>query len=875
MLFGEYEIVQEFFSFLCKSCYASFSFAHRIIWFLKSSIGTNPADNEKIRNMLHIIQTIFKSSKDKKCLESLYLSGSQDYISFLTKNNLNKHYFEKNASEGEIDLYDDNIKDFFNERQKFRVTLDSYVENQYDSFLEKSGLKKEQKENEIIESNKITQNDLVVEINPKNVYLNLFQKYECVTNDENDIHMQYVKQIDVDDVNLSSFLSNINFIDHLCNLCDVLLNTVDTERKKTLLNEIKKINKILPANVYIPFVNHSIRNYVIASIPVSEAKIFKTKERAPYMITIECFRLDELNYYLMNESIKVNMQISSEKEIEENYYQVNNTESDSKKEDGVSYLKNQSDFEIKNQKKRKSINSEKNLETLSDKIVSKNSISEEMNELGVTKTNIKHFSNQTQNKLKYLMENEVKFSKPIMISSFMKRNNQTKSEKKGLVKVLSNDSTSDSSKNSETQKKNHKKEYNKLSPNESDINPNTAPNEISNIILNTNQNSLLSGLNKYEQIEDAIKTNFVSPRNNNSTNITISNNESLNNSGGKNQNNISLLNTSNPSPNDSSSDPESSSRSEEDQNEQTISSIVNQIDNNTGNLFGETIEQKTLRLRKISPFGNLSSYKLFNLIIKSGEDLRQEQFATQLINEFLQIFKFEKVKCWLQPYEIIATGTNVGIVEVVPNSMSIDQMKRKTKKSLSDFYKDYFGPEGSHQYKRAMKNYIQSLAGYSLVCYFLQIKDRHNANILIDDKGHLIHIDFGFMLSNAPGKGLKFERAPFKLTNELVDVMGGTNTKMFNSFRKLLWKGFIALVEHYEKILILVEMMYCGHGNNLPCFEAGQNTIQELRQRFIPRPGMKKRDYIAHVDQLISQSLDNWRTNWYDKFQYMLQGILP
>ena len=202
-------------------------------------------------------------------------------------------------------------------------------------------------------------------------------------------------------------------------------------------------------------------------------------------------------------------------------------------------------------------------------------------------------------------------------------------------------------------------------------------------------------------------------------------------------------------------------------------------------------------------------------------------------------------------------------------------MKRKSKKTLSEFYKSYFGSVNSHQYKRALKNYIQSLAGYSLVCYFLQIKDRHNANILIDDKGHLIHIDFGFMLSNSPGKGLKFERVPFKLTNDFVDIMGGTNTKMFNSFRKLLWKGFVALVAHYEKILILVEMMYCGHGNNLPCVEAGQKTIQELRQRFIPRPGMKKRDYIAHVDTLISQFLDNWRTNWYDKFQYMLQGILP
>ena len=332
----------------------------------------------------------------------------------------------------------------------------------------------------------------------------------------------------------------------------------------------------------------------------------------------------------------------------------------------------------------------------------------------------------------------------------------------------------------------------------------------------------------------------------------------------------------NASPNEfSGSDPDSS-RSEEDQNEQTINSIVDQIDSqDPTNFFGERIEQQTERLREISPFGHLSSYKLFNVIIKSGEYLRQEQFATQLINEFLQIFKFEKVKCWLKPYEIIATGTNVGIVEVVSNSMSIDQMKRKSKKTLSEFYKSYFGSVNSHQYKRALKNYIQSLAGYSLVCYFLQIKDRHNANILIDDKGHLIHIDFGFMLSNSPGKGLKFERVPFKLTNDFVDIMGGTNTKMFNSFRKLLWKGFVALVAHYEKILILVEMMYCGHGNNLPCFEAGQKTIQELRQRFIPRPGMKKRDYIAHVDTLISQFLDNWRTNWYDKFQYMLQGILP
>jgi phosphatidylinositol 4-kinase A len=51
-----------------------------------------------------------------------------------------------------------------------------------------------------------------------------------------------------------------------------------------------------------------------------------------------------------------------------------------------------------------------------------------------------------------------------------------------------------------------------------------------------------------------------------------------------------------------------------------------------------------------------------------------------------------------------------------------------------------FGPERTLAYRNGCKEFVKSLAAYSLIMFILQFKDRHNGNIMFDREGHMIHI---------------------------------------------------------------------------------------------------------------------------------------
>lgn len=297
-------------------------------------------------------------------------------------------------------------------------------------------------------------------------------------------------------------------------------------------------------------------------------------------------------------------------------------------------------------------------------------------------------------------------------------------------------------------------------------------------------------------------------------------------------------------------------------------------------VFREDWESKQNRIQAASPFGDRPNWRLLPLIVKTGADLRQEQFALQLISEIERIWKEAGLSIWLKRFNIMVTSNDSGFIEMVRNTISVHSLKKdaytrglNTKGvmySLYDHFVKEFGDPSSDSFLVAQDNFMRSLVGYSLVSYVLQLKDRHNGNILVDTEGHLVHIDFGFMLSNSPGS-VGFEMAPFKMTQEYLDILGGAQSSTFREFRSLMKLGFLAIRKHAENLLLLVEMMQ--RDSKLPCFSgSGASCITGMKERF--HLGMMENQLEELVDKLIVSSSCNVFTRLYDTFQYYSNGIL-
>ena len=864
LLFGDIKAIEEFFVFLCKVCNASFFFAHRVHWFLSAMINAAQEKKQDIVNILKMVNTVFKSpsKKAKNKIEKFYIANSDDYIKYIKTCNLYFLYDTKliNDNANIFDKIDYNNltgyqQELINKYKKSRDIIIDYSNKEFEEMkqneLEKSkgkprkNSKKDNKPEEKKpttdnidtnnEKNDINRVNSSISINSleykfkSNEFLIDLSNFKLMNEDltyEEDEDFEFQKEDDI----------NTNKKDE---------NNPSNLYKNEITDNFVNINKGISDINFISY--HSTINFIehlcdisneLPNYPKEEQMIFLYEKLTDINKKLPCnaylpFLKDSTRNYLICHIPLDGARIFRTKTRCPLMLTFEMVRIDEINEEIKEEQENGLRINVERNKSISSISIKKEKDNLTNNILLKDKITAEE----LTETDKEVYTGT-----------DYDLSKPVILNESKKGNLKGESESK--------------------KKSNKNKDLKGQELDTNFIGRKNSKNEdfienvrIKNIIKKFKQMTAIeSDRSLYSKtiFEPKMKSNNLSK----SMNIRLD-------SRGKLLEDI-------PEKDEEISEEKKKMIDEEMKKEEVISKNKKIDLNVLLKVFGETFLQKGKNIKNKSLFGKLNTHKIFRCIIKTHEDLRQEQFATQLINEFYQIYQLEHTGLWLNTYEIISTGNDSGLVEMVNDSLSLDALKQKLDHiSLYDFYLNYFGNgnQNSNLYKLAIKNYIASLAGYSLVCYFLQIKDRHNGNILIDNKGHLIHIDFGFMLSNAPGKGLKFETAPFKLSRDMIDCLGGRNSKYFEEFKKLLRKGFTAINKHRDKIIILVEMMWCGHGKNLDCFEKGQEAINELKNRLNPKENMKKSDINRLVDDLINQSADNWRTRWYDIFQYHSQGI--
>ena len=95
-----------------------------------------------------------------------------------------------------------------------------------------------------------------------------------------------------------------------------------------------------------------------------------------------------------------------------------------------------------------------------------------------------------------------------------------------------------------------------------------------------------------------------------------------------------------------------------------------------GEIFGVRWKEITNEIKLKSNYRNFPSLQIKSFIAKANDDLRQESLTMQLIKCFSDIFKKADIPLKLKTYEIIITSANSGLIEFIPNTISIDALKK-------------------------------------------------------------------------------------------------------------------------------------------------------------------------------------------------------
>lgn len=236
-------------------------------------------------------------------------------------------------------------------------------------------------------------------------------------------------------------------------------------------------------------------------------------------------------------------------------------------------------------------------------------------------------------------------------------------------------------------------------------------------------------------------------------------------------------------------------------------------------------------------------------IIYKKECLIKDQVILNIIRMMDIILKRDEgIDFGIKTYRVLPINNNSGFIEVIPNSETLYNLKHKLNFTIQNYLIERNPSLLNEEWRH---RFVKSAAAYCVISYLLGIGDRHLDNIMITEDGYLFHIDYGFILGNDP-RPLK---PSMRITQDIVDTMGGESSSHFSLFKKYCTQIYNCLRKYtwlFMSMLLLITEDGLSVDNNK---YTKAKLREEIISRFIP-----SEDHTEASSQLLIKVDDSYRS---------------
>ena len=234
----------------------------------------------------------------------------------------------------------------------------------------------------------------------------------------------------------------------------------------------------------------------------------------------------------------------------------------------------------------------------------------------------------------------------------------------------------------------------------------------------------------------------------------------------------------------------------------------------------------------------IDSGQTVDILVKQ-EDVRTDRLAMAIGYWIMALT--EQVHIHL--YDVFPFSQNMGCVTMIPNATTLYDVR--TQCSLLNFL---LTNNPTETVATVRERIVASCAGACLLAFTIGLGDRHLENIMVTRDGYLVHVDFGYVLGDDP----KHVSTPMRITEDMVDAIGGKTSANFVSFVQRTQRGYEAMRLHasfWYHLLVAESYIF---GNPTRDWKRIRNHVLD---RFVP--GEWNDEASLHIQTVVQQAAND------------------